>query len=58
MTKKRKGGHETSQVSNDQRMKAFCEQNQLQLKSMKEVHALCLQLQKLVQTELHLARSQ
>ena len=26
------------------RMAAFCDQNMLQLKSIKEVHALCLQL--------------
>lgn len=28
----------------DERMTSFCQQNLLQLKSMKEVHALCLQL--------------
>ena len=39
----------------DQRAIAFCEQNLLQLKSIKEIHALCQQLQRLVQDELLVA---
>ena len=47
--------HHDAGREKDQRAIAFCEQNLLQLKSIKEIHALCQQLQRLVQDELLVA---